>query len=70
MPAYLMVVDGKVMTMDEVKKNKAIDPNTIERVDVRKNEPALVLAYGPEAANGVVFVTLKKTAVVKKDPGK
>lgn len=69
MPTFL-VVDGKVMTMDEVKKNNAIDPNAIERVDVRKNEPALVVAYGPEAANGVIFVTLKKTGVTKKESGK
>nr|WP_293841705.1 hypothetical protein [uncultured Arsenicibacter sp.] len=66
----ILVIDGKVMAMDEVKKKNAIDPNMIERIDVRKNEPALVVAYGPDAVNGVIFVTLKKTAVAKKESGK
>ena len=65
-PMY--VLDGKTISVDEMEK---IDPNDIESVNVLKNEHASI-AYGPQAANGVVAITTKsgsKTPAfsIKKD---
>lgn len=52
----LYIVDGTPITEE---KMKTIDPNTIEKIDVLKNESATKI-YGERGANGVVIITLKK----------
>ena len=52
----LIFVDGKATTQKEMN---AINPNTIQSVNVLKGESA-VKKYGEKAANGVVEITLKK----------
>jgi len=52
----LIYVDGKKLTYDELKN---IAPNTIEKMDVIKDESAVQM-YGEEARNGAIIITLKK----------
>lgn len=51
----LFYVDGKKMNADDIK---ALDPNTIESMNVLKGENAIYL-YGKEASNGVIVITTK-----------
>ena len=51
----LFVVDGNVMTKEDVLK---IDPKTIESISVAKDK-ASVKKWGSKADNGVVFITTK-----------
>ena len=53
-PIYIL--EGKEIT---AKQMKAINPNTIESVDVLKDEKATT-AYGKKGKNGVVIIKLKK----------
>ncbi len=50
------LVDGKEITSDQMN---AIDPNTIEKMEVLKGENA-VSKYGEKAKDGAVIITLKK----------
>lgn len=52
----VIYVDGKKIANEELKN---IDPNTIESVDVIKNESAVKL-YGEEARDGAIVIKLKK----------
>lgn len=52
----LIYLDGKKITTEELKN---IAPNTIEKIDVIKNESAVKL-YGEEAHDGAIIITLKK----------
>jgi len=52
----LIFVDGKATTHIEMT---AINPNTIQSVNVLKGESA-IKKYGEKAANGVIEITLKK----------
>jgi hypothetical protein len=52
----LIFVDGKATTQKEMN---AINPNTIQSVNVLKGESAVKL-YGEKAINGVIEITLKK----------
>ena len=52
----LIFVDGKLTTQKEMT---AINPNTIESVNVLKGEGA-IKKYGEKASNGVIEITLKK----------
>jgi len=52
----LIFVDGKATTQKEMN---AINPNTIQSVNVLKGESA-VKKYGEKAVNGVIEITLKK----------
>ncbi|PKK38263.1 hypothetical protein BWI96_00255 [Siphonobacter sp. SORGH_AS_0500] len=52
----IILVNGKEVTQDQMN---AIDPNTIEKVNVLKGEQALS-QYGEKAKDGVVVITLKK----------
>jgi len=52
----LIIVDGQEVS---VEKMKAIDPKTIERMEVLK-EKAAVEKYGDKAKNGVIVITMKK----------
>ena len=51
----LIVVDGKIITIDI----NNIDPNTIEKIEVLKNESATEI-YGEKGGNGVILITTKK----------
>jgi|GEM_PF-727467 len=53
----LFIVDGKEISKEEFNK---IDPNSIQALNVLKNESATKL-YGDKGKNGVVLITLKKT---------
>ena len=52
----LIFVDGKATTQKEMN---AINPNTIQSVNVLKGESA-IKKYGEKAVNGVIEITLKK----------
>lgn len=52
----VIYLDGKKITTEELKN---IAPNTIEKIDVIKNESAVKL-YGEEAHDGAIIITLKK----------
>jgi TonB-dependent SusC/RagA subfamily outer membrane receptor len=60
----LLVVDGAVLntpTQEEFDKQmKAIEPNSIDKIDVLKGESATKSAYGDKALNGVILITTKK----------
>ena len=60
----LLVVDGTVLntpTQEEFDTQlKAIDPNSIEKIDVLKGESATKSIYGDKAINGVILITTKK----------
>jgi TonB-dependent SusC/RagA subfamily outer membrane receptor len=60
----LLVLDGVVLntpTEAEFQKQiKAIDPNSIEKIDVLKGESATKTIYGEKALNGVILITTKK----------
>lgn len=53
-PLYL--IDGKEISKEEME---AIDPNTIESVDVLKDE-SVTKKYGKKGENGVIMITTKK----------
>ncbi len=60
----LIILDGKVQVNAEINK---INPNSIERMEVLKNESATKL-YGDAGRNGVIMITSKvasKAATVK-----
>ena len=50
----LVIVNGEKME-DGINAIKLIDPSTIESMEVRKDS-SLVAHYGPEAANGVLWI--------------
>ena len=52
----LCIVDGKEITYDEMK---ALDPQTIDHIEVLKDQDAKE-KYGEKAKNGVVLITTKK----------
>ncbi len=58
----VMVVDGQVRSNWFVE---SIDPKKIEKINVEKGTRALALGYlekyGPQAKNGVIFITTKRT---------
>ena len=49
-------MDGTVI---DHEKLKTIDPQTIERMEVLKDQPAIE-KYGEKAKNGVIIITTKK----------
>lgn len=51
----LIIIDGKVQPNAEINK---INPNSIEKIEVLKNESATVL-YGDAGKNGVIMITSK-----------
>ncbi|HET8837815.1 MAG TPA: MG2 domain-containing protein [Flavobacteriaceae bacterium] len=55
-PGALIIIDGKVGTMEEFSK---LDPKAIESVEVLDIEQGKIL-YGAKAKNGVIVVTTKK----------
>ncbi len=55
----LVIVDGKIQTMEDWKK---INPNSIATVDVLKGESAKAL-YGDAGKNGVINIKTKSTEV-------
>ncbi len=55
----LVIVDGKIQTMEEGKK---INPNNIATIDVLKGESAKAL-YGEAGKNGVIVIKTKVTEV-------
>lgn len=55
-PQPLYILDGNETPTFKLEK---IDPNTIEKIDVLKDEKA-VLRYGEKAKNGVIIITSKK----------
>ena len=52
----LCIVDGKEITYDQMK---ALDPQTIDHIEVLKDQDAKE-KYGEKAKNGVVLITTKK----------
>jgi TonB family protein len=52
----LVIMDGTVI---DHEKLKTIDPQTIERMEVLKDQPAIE-KYGEKAKNGVIIITTKK----------
>ncbi|MCZ4224477.1 TonB-dependent receptor plug domain-containing protein [Pedobacter rhodius] len=63
-PLWIMVFKKKNYVLKNEFTN-AINPNTIEKLDVLKDAAATAL-YGVRAANGVIVVTIKKTESVKE----
>jgi len=69
----LIVVDGKVSNVDV----NSIDPNTIDRIEVLKDQSATA-TYGDKGKDGVILITTKKenapppppSAIRSKDGGK
>jgi N-acetylmuramoyl-L-alanine amidase len=57
----LIILDGKIQPNSDVNK---INPNTIEKIEVLKNESATIV-YGDAGKNGVILITSK---VAVKDP--
>lgn len=55
-PQPLYILDGTEIPSFKLEK---IDPNTIEKIDVYKDEKA-ILRYGEKAKNGVIVITSKK----------
>lgn len=53
----LVIIDGKRSTMEEMQK---LDPQTIDHIDVLKDEASLEL-YGEEGKNGVILITTMNT---------
>ena len=53
----LIVIDGKISDVDLT----TIDPETIERIDVLKDESATV-SYGEKGKDGVILITTKEKA--------
>jgi N-acetylmuramoyl-L-alanine amidase len=51
----LVILDGKIQPKGAIKK---IEPNTIDKIEVLKNEAA-VIAYGDAGKNGVILITSK-----------
>jgi TonB-dependent SusC/RagA subfamily outer membrane receptor len=51
----LIVIDGKVSTVDL----NTIDPNTIDRIEVLKDQSATAV-YGDKGKDGVILITTKK----------
>jgi TonB-dependent starch-binding outer membrane protein SusC len=60
----LIVLDGVVLntpTEEEFQKQmNAIDPNSIEKIDVLKGEAATKTIHGEKAVNGIILITTKK----------
>ena len=54
----LVILDGIEISEE---KFKSLDPNSIEKLELRKGETMKVL-YGEKAANGVLFITSVKAA--------
>lgn len=52
----LTVLDGRVITLEELQKT---DPESIETLNILKDEKATAL-YGTKGINGVILVTTKK----------
>lgn len=52
----LTVLDGQVITLEELQKT---DPESIETIDILKEDKAAAL-YGAKGINGVILVTTKK----------
>lgn len=52
----LTVLDGRVITLEELQKT---DPESIETLNILKDEKATAL-YGAKGINGVILVTTKK----------
>jgi len=59
----LYILDGKTVTKSELDK---IDPETIEKIEVIKNEEA-TKRYGDKGENGVVNITSKKKFMVVEE---
>src|SRR3569833_546791 len=55
-PDPLYLLDGKVISLEEVNK---IDPGTIAAIEVIKDQAAKAI-YGSRAANGVIIISSKK----------
>lgn len=51
----LIVLDGEIIEADSLAKK---DPNSIERIDILKDEKAIE-KYGEQAKDGVVIITSK-----------
>ncbi len=62
-PSPLVIVDGLALnaaTPEESKKQlNAIDPNSIDKIDVLKGKEQTAI-YGEKGANGVILITTKK----------
>ncbi|MBR5062130.1 MAG: energy transducer TonB [Prevotella sp.] len=59
-PEPLLVLNGKVATMEQVK---ALDQSTIDHVNVMKNEEALKIYakhFNADTSNGIVFINTKE----------
>ncbi len=56
----LYIVDGEIATNGLT----GVDPNNIQTVEVLKNASAVAL-YGPQASDGVIIITTKKSAPQK-----
>lgn len=54
-PSPIYILNGQEITAQEIE---AINPNTIDAIDVLKNKKATA-AYGEKGKNGVVIITLK-----------
>ena len=52
----LIIVDGKEMSAEKMRR---IDPKTIDRIEVLKDEDA-IKRYGEKAKEGVILITTKK----------
>lgn len=60
-PNPLIVIDGEAVGRKDQSFLDQINPETIERINVIKDQPALK-KYGPEAENGVIEIFLKPGA--------
>ena len=62
-PSPLIIVDGlalNAVTSEESNKQlSAIDPNSIDKIDVLKGKEQTAI-YGEKGANGVILITTKK----------
>ncbi|WP_020215001.1 M56 family metallopeptidase [Flavobacterium rivuli] len=56
---YLYIIDG-VPRESDGKPLSDIDPNTIDKIEVIKNQANNVKLYGERAKNGVILITTKK----------
>jgi outer membrane receptor for ferrienterochelin and colicin len=52
----LIIVDGKEVSAEKMRR---IDPKTIDRIEVLKDEDA-IKRYGEKAKEGVILITTKK----------
>lgn len=57
----LVILDGKIQPSGAIKK---INPNTIEKMEVLKNESATIV-YGDAGKNGVILITTKAPMKIK-----